>query len=300
MATKRLTLDANSIMRLAIFIAALFATLSSAQTPRSGPAESQNSGVTKRPAFEVASIKPSSPKDLRVYITPAGDRLFATGMSVKRLVSYAYGIQEFQVFGATGWMDSERWTLEAKAGEQDLRQNAVSDPKAPSIFSLMVQSLLEDRFHVKLHRETQDLPVYELVVAKGGLKIKLAPDQTPISPGAQPMRADGRGRGLLRGSFGSSRGKFEGVAIPISLFVQYLTPHVQRKIIDKTNLSGLYDFQFTYSQSFDSVSPEDSTLNQAPSPFTDLREQLGLTLLSARGLVEVIVIDSAIRPTPNQ
>ena len=139
--------------------------------------------VTVRPQFEVASIKIHPPPLTRILVTNQGGRFVATGISLKMLVGRGYGIPEPRVLEGPSGTESERYDIEAKA----------SDGAAPNQLQPMIKALLEDRFKLKAHKETRDLPVYELVVSKNGPKMKLSEDQTPPAPLVAP--AGGRGAG---------------------------------------------------------------------------------------------------------
>src|SRR5262249_10611121 len=119
-----------------------------------------------RPSFEVASIKPNTSGENRVSILGSPGGLFtATGVPMRMLVTYAYRIRDFQLIAAPNWMTSDRWDIKARAAEGAIPPGGpVADPDRPDPMSLMVQSLLEDRFQLKFHRETKDLPVYELTI----------------------------------------------------------------------------------------------------------------------------------------
>jgi uncharacterized protein (TIGR03435 family) len=270
-----------------------------------GAIATQAQAPPARPSFEVASIKPNPPGETRVFMTGVGETYVATGMTLPRLIGYAYRVREFQISGATGWMTSDRWEILAKAPEGSIPPRPTkADPNVPDTKALMLQSLLEDRFKLKIHRETREQPVYELVAAKGGAKIRLSEDQGPIAPRPPDTLRSGMFNGKMpRGSYSTSNGRFDATAIGIDVFVSYLIPHLDGPVIDKTALEGLYDFSLRYAQkpgSFAFASP-DSPVDDlsGPSIYTALREQLGLQLNRGKGPVEVIVIDRAQKPTPN-
>jgi bla regulator protein BlaR1 len=141
----------------------------------------------------------------------------------------------------------------------------------------MIRALLIDRFKLTAHRETKTLPVYELIVAKGG--IKFHPTGPDIPPGSH-MRGTGRTGFNATGYF------MDGLA-------NYLEDRVERNIIDKTNLPGRYDFSLKWA--YDNPADPDS----GPSLFTALEEQLGLKLQPAKGPVEILVVDHVEMPSEN-
>jgi len=167
----------------------------------------------------------------------------------------------------------------------------------------MLRSLLEDRFRLKLHRETKESPVYALVPAKGGPKVKLSADQASSSDvnGPSPAGAAGPNHGAFR--FGP--GSMIGNAVTLALFAKFLSQRLDRVVIDKTNLSGRFDIQLQWAPDI-GENPLDlggHTIPLAdssrPSIFAPVQEQLGLRLESAKDPVEVLVIDYVEQPTAN-
>jgi uncharacterized protein (TIGR03435 family) len=212
----------------------------------------------QKPSFEPVVIKPAP-----------------WGQSVKKLVTYAYGVYDFQIVGGPEWASTDLWDIQSKV--EDANDHApeplIVYATQPDPFSLMVQSILEDRFQLKAHREVRQLPVYELVVAQGGPKIRLADDQTPLDPTAPPPPLSS---GVQRGSYfigGNRAGMgFEGNAVPLDRLVQILTIQTGRTIIDKTGLHGLYDMQM------------EGTPDSSRIPLTTaIEERLGLQLVSSTG-----------------
>jgi uncharacterized protein (TIGR03435 family) len=278
--------------------------------------------------FEVASVKVHPPPITMVGISNRGGRFIVTGFSLKMLVGRGYGVPDLKIVGAPAWADSERYDIEAKA----------PGDTAPGPVQPMIQALLADRFQLKVHKETRDLPVYELTVPKNGSKMKLSADQTPPAPlagrgpgpeagpggipgargplgpspggpggGPGPFDAGPRPRGAM--GFATNQGHFvfEGSAIPVSALVNALQQRVDRPIVDKTGLNGLFDIRLEWAPGAESP-PLPFTQNpdapppppvEGPSVFTAIQEQLGLKLESAKGPAEVIVIDSAQKPSEN-
>ena len=186
-------------------------------------AQSQTTG---RLEFEVASIKPTKANGpVSAGVGNGGVR--ERNVTLKMLIALAYRLQEFQISGRSAWIGSDRFDVDAKA----------SDPTAdPDQLRLMLRSLLEDRFKLKLHRETKESSVYALIAGKDGPKIKLSADQTreingPALPGAGPNR----------GAMRIGAGSLIGNAVTLSLFTRILSQRLDRAIIDKTNLTGRFD-----------------------------------------------------------
>ena len=284
--------------RTSISTAMIVATLAFGllSTPRVR-AQSPPAAETPAPSFEVASIKPNKSDDMRMMLRITPDGLSAAGMSAKFLIEFAYDIKDFQISGGPGWLDSEKYDIDAKMDEATIeaikkmpREQAVEQRR------LMLQSLLADRFKLKVTHSSKELPVYALVVAKNGPKLTHSAD-TP--PGSTP-------RNQLR----FTPGELSGMGVPISLLVNQLAREVGRQVVDKTGLQGNYDFtlRFTSEQrlgppggpggpgaSGDAPPPDSS----GPSVFTALQEQLGLKLEPQKGPVELLIIDSIEKPSAN-
>src|SRR5207253_8749683 len=118
------------------------------------------------------------------------------------------------------------------------------DPSTSSPQALMLQSLLEDRFRLKVHHETRELPVYELVIAKGGSKIKLSEDQGPTQP---PTTVPQRGQPMPRGAMRMARGDFEGTGVQFANFVAALSQQLGGTVVDRTGLKGRYDIKLVWT-----------------------------------------------------
>jgi len=205
-------------------------------------------------------------------------------VTLKGLIGTAYRLQGFRIAGGPGWIDTERYDVDGKT----------DDPKADfDQLRLMLRSLLEDRFGLKVHRETRTTAVYALVVDKNGVRMKLSADQ--VSPNVDGPSAPGSAlpnHGALR--FGP--GSVIGNAVELSFFCSaFLADATERVVIDRTNLTGRYDIRLQWM-------PDESAAQAAepgPSLFTAVREQLGLRLEPAKAPVEVLVIDSAEKPSAN-
>jgi len=261
----------------------------------------------KRPSFEVATIKPSDPgqRGQQIMNQPGG-RLVIRGMPVLGMVTFAYNVRSFQVTGGPGWTSTDRWDIEARAEEGSIGPPVFPpDPAKPNPMALRLQSLLEDRFQLKLHRETKELPIYELSIAKGGPKIKLNDDQSPFQPperGAPPPPPLQPGK-MPRFSMRVGNGTIEAVAMDIGGVIQTLANLLGRTVVDKTGLKGLFDVKMTWSPDPALQAPPGADAPpvnpSGPSIFTAIQEQLGLKLDSAKGPVDVIVIDGVQKPAEN-
>jgi uncharacterized protein (TIGR03435 family) len=197
----------------------------------------------------------------------SGSRFDAVGLTLFALIDDAWDLKPWQIAGLPAWGQDEHYVLNAKAPGDD----AITQEQA----RLMLRSLLAERFHLKIHNETRELSVYNLVIAKGGPKLA-----TP-APDAQSMLIAGK-RGLQ-----VTAGSMDQLATHLSL-----DPHIGRPVIDKTGLTGRYDYALTAWGS-------GASDPNAPSIFTAVQDQLGLKLEAAKAPIEVWVVDSAERPSGN-
>jgi uncharacterized protein (TIGR03435 family) len=254
----------------------------------------------QKPSFEVVSIKPNMSGKDGGSMGPRGDEFFGTNITLRNLLVYAYSppngqLLRPQIIGGPDWTNTDHFDLQAKSGG-----NARVLPGEQT--KTMLQSLLEDRFQLKAHRETRDLPVYNLVVVKSGPK--LSADQTPpdarqafIMFGAPGESVDPLPRGAMRMITGPSSTTITGIAIPISKVITLLQGRSDRIVIDKTSFNGLLDVHLEFSQDLGTASP-DAANPASPSLFAAIQD-LGLKLESAKAPLEVLVIDSVQKPSEN-
>jgi uncharacterized protein (TIGR03435 family) len=279
------------------------------------PAESQtqNTAVIP-PVFAVASVRPS-----KGGVGVISEKLFektsgftATNLTLQMLIRQAYGVEDDQISGAPNWLNSERYDIEAKMDKSVLDAlQALSEDQRLLQRKRMLQEFLADRFRLTLHRETQHLRVYELVIAQNGPKFQEAVSGDTYPNGFKGP--DGRvGAGMMR--FGV--GELTGQAVRVSLLVRELSRELSREfsrelggsiIEDKTGLKGNYDFKLQWTpgvgqsptggqQGSDSTPSGDSS---KPSLLAALQKQLGLNLVSQNGPGETLVIDHVERPSEN-
>jgi uncharacterized protein (TIGR03435 family) len=311
--------------------------------------EPKPQAASPKPTFEVVSIK-SSPPNLNIRGGgPRGNSVTMTGASLRMLLQQAYakpnaggGIQQIRIIGGPSWIDSDFYDINAKA-------DCSGGPILREQMQLMMQSMLEDRFKLKARVETRELPVYNLVLGRDGLKMKMSGDQTPgpipvgppqlcgpappplTLPPPPPLPAPGAAgaaatppplpRGALRVMLNPTGMTAQGTATPFGNFVGLLGQFSGRPVIDKTGLKGLFDFTLQFSREgitlpglgggppppglaglggagLGGPTPVDTAADPVPSLFTAIQE-LGLRLESTQGPVEVLVVDSAEKPTEN-
>jgi uncharacterized protein (TIGR03435 family) len=240
-----------------------------------------------RPSFEVASIKPGDPDNpqSRLAMQPGG-RFVTTNVPILALLGFAYDLRPHQISGIPKSLDSAKFTIEARAPEAD---SPPPSPEGAPRFRLMLQSLLAERFKLVVHRETREEQIYELVIDKGGSKMKEvdAPKDSP------------------QGIQGGGKGQLVGMAAPIQLLVNVLSPQLGHSVIDKTGLKGKYDFTLKWTPDPSALPPPAGAPegpppdSNGPSLFTAMQEQLGLKLQSTKGPVEMLVVDHVERPSEN-
>jgi uncharacterized protein (TIGR03435 family) len=241
-----------------------------------------------RLAFEVASVKPNNSGSSSSRSSSDGTSGYfrAANVTVRSLIVSGYRLFDFQVVGGPDWLTTARFDIEAKV------DRAALPLREPDAISLMVQSLLEERFQLKTHRETRELPVFAFVVAKNGPKLMPTVEGRP-GPG-------GLSAGSSKSSTTAAGTEMSGSGMTISRLTNMLSGPAGRPIIDKTNLSGTYDFVLKFAPVQNLTAAGDSGADSGgPSLVTALEEQLGLKLESAKGPVEILVIDSVSKPSEN-
>jgi uncharacterized protein (TIGR03435 family) len=229
------------------------------------------------PSFDVASIKSSEPETAGRSLTRnPGARLTTSNATLKMLILFAWQVMPDQISGGPSWFDSDGFDIEARG----------ADPNATQAqFRQMVQALLADRFQLRVHTQMEERPVYLLTPAKNGAKIREANDDTS----EVSMRIEGPGR-------------MTAVKATMPMFASALSKPLGGRVIDETGLKGAYSFrfQFTPEKNPAKAGADDRFLaSDAPSIFTALEDQLGLSLKAGRRPVEILVIDHAAKPAPN-
>jgi bla regulator protein BlaR1 len=231
-------------------------------------------------AFEVASVKPSAPNIRGIWFTPTNGKLTVKNAPLEWIMAEAYQVQpfRFRLANAPGWIRTARYDIDAKA----------PDPKASKAeLAGMLRKLLAERFHLSIHREMKEAPVYSLTVGKGGPKLQ--PPEHPDGPHGIDYRNGGT---ILLGRNAT-----------MEEFADSISFRMERTVVDKTGLTRHYDFRLEFAPDefvarFGEDRPAATDLNST-NVFTALQEQLGLKLEAGRGPVEMLVIDRVERPTEN-
>jgi uncharacterized protein (TIGR03435 family) len=235
------------------------------------------------PAFEVASVKPTSPQQRIIgMFTWPGGRITVTLYTLRMLIQDAFEVQEFQIAGGPRWINEDRYDIEARppASSKSSKANPPY-PKAPPNGEQrqMLQTLLVDRFQLKYHIATKEGSVYLLVRGKNDLKLKDAKNKDEFpwagsAPGGAPFA-----NGIV------------GENISMAQLVKRLSGFLNRPVLDRTGIEGSFDFKSEYAS-------DDPNSDVTASILTSI-QALGLKLESAKGPVETIVIDHAEKPSAN-
>ena len=250
------------------FLLLLTAALCFAQPPR---------------AFDAASVKLNTTGSGGINMRTQHGRLTVENASLFQIIEQAFLVKEFQLSGGPGWIMTERYNIEARMEKDDISDDNLW-------FSL--QPLLANRFHLKFHRETKTMPVFSLVLAKGGPKFQ-----------THKEAADGKDQQRLGISISSGKGKLTATKTTMARLADSLGHQVDRIVVDNTGLKGEYDFTVEWSPENHEGSilsaVEEKVGLTGPPIFEALPQQMGLKLESAKGPVQVIVIDSVGRPSSN-
>ncbi|HTW65833.1 MAG TPA: TIGR03435 family protein [Bryobacteraceae bacterium] len=238
------------------------------------------STFAQQAAFEVASIKPSTPESVRGSEGGPGSqdptRYQYHAASLMDLIAFAYHVHSSQILGKA--LDKRTYDVDATVppgvSRDDLR--------------VMMQTLLAERFHLKQHGESRELPAFELSVARNGPKFSVSsepgfPDLPKGKPGSAAYYFPG-GRYILV----NMRSQQE----PVSILVEFLEKAARRPIVDKTDLDGRYDFTFAFTTELPGASSDSNEPPPVPGLFSAIQQQLGLLLTAKKLPFPVVVVDS--------
>lgn len=279
---------------LSIAIASLAGTLvfGLIQSPRSWAQSAAVGASSISTTFDVASIKPDHKDGHSTRISYDKNSFLASGATLKRLIGFAYNMNEFQLSGGPDWLDSETFEVQAKMDQSTAEAlNKIPREQLAEQRRIMLQLLLADRFNLKLSHSSKELPVYVLVLTKNGPRFS----PSPPSSGGQT-------------GFWNHNSDLKANGVAIDGFADWLSRIVGRKVVNKTELQGKYDFTLKWtperldtgpggpagSPALDSPSPD-----FGPSIFAALQEQLGLKLEPQKALVDALIVESVQKPSPN-
>jgi uncharacterized protein (TIGR03435 family) len=294
-------------LALGLCLAAATALVSASARQAQEPAPAAASASS---TFEVATIKVNKSGAPNQFIQrQPGGRVTVTNLPVRFLITFAYQLAQFQLVGGPSWMGIDRFDMVAK-----LEGNPEFGPpgSGPDPIQLAMRSLLADRFQMKSHRETREMDIYALVMAKPGgapgpglkksdidcaERARARRGQPPQGP--PPIPAGG---GPIPCSIMGSPGMIRFGGFPISQITTMLGGQTGRMVVDRTGLTGNWEFVLTFAaeqrgQPPPGVDAPPPPNPDAPSLFTALQEQLGLKLEATKGPVEVLVIDGIEHPS---
>jgi uncharacterized protein (TIGR03435 family) len=239
-------------------------------------------------SFEVASIRPHvfQGRQGECGGPPiSGNRVTYRCASPRLLIQRAYGVKDYQISGGPAWLD------DLTASPYDIMARVPGDatPTAEQVAS-MLQALLADRFQLKIHRETREMPIYALTIGKGGSKLKeSAPDA----------------KGTVGFLMGGVKARIRGSKMSTASLALSLTREAGRPVIDQTGLTGNYELTLEWIRDEPQVLPGSTGSGAAPadvsgpSLFTAIQEQLGLKLEGKKGPIEMLIVDRASKPSEN-
>jgi bla regulator protein blaR1 len=247
---------------------------------------SPDNQIAKVPIFAVVSVKQNRSSDQSPSFNLMQDGVSAKNNSLMWLIEVAYGIdEERMISGAPNWIKSENYDVEAKVSDSDVAELAKLSRKQRGF---MLQAVLEDRFRLKYHFETKDILDFALVVAKNGPKFS---ESKPIDP-TNPVHL-----WKITGRYQLSA---QGVSMA-ELSYLLLSTEAQHFVVDKTGLTGKYDFTLAWTREDVAQQQSDAsaTDSSGPSIFSALQSQLGLKLVPIKVATKILVIDNVERPSAN-
>lgn len=295
------------------------------QSQSQAPTAADPASAPPKYEYEVASIKPSKPGNadgsspIGVRTSPGG--FTASGVPLKILFRMAFGAQDNQLEGLPSWVDSERYEIDAKMDEATAAAlQKLSQDERSAARRQMLQALLADRLNLKFHMDKKELPIFSLVVGKNGAKLQEAKADNDYANGLKGPNGTPGGAGTMRMSFGGDGTTMTAQGVPITTLCNALSQSVGRQVIDKTSLTGKYDFTLTWMP--DSVFQGPNGLpggggaiaggpgggagpapaapsSNAPALLDAVQQQLGLKLESGKGPADIVVIDHIEKPSQN-
>ena len=246
----------------------------------------QEPAAAKEPlVFEVASIKPTGPDERRgiVHQLPGNQQYEAIGAPLRMIMTIAYTVTDRQISGGPDWINTDRWTIEAKAnrrGTSDELHDALA-------------KLIEERFQLKIRHEKRELPVYVLTVDKKGAKMA---QHDPADLVHEP----------IGGRLENGEVHLTGQNVAMDYFAFFLSRGLDMNVVNQTNLPGRFDVDYHFAPDLrggrglgDGAAPAAPAVADGPDQFTALREQLGLRLEKGKGPVDFLVVTSVQKPSEN-
>lgn len=236
-----------------------------------------------RPSFDVVSVKPSQSDSRSSSMHGTPDGVIITS-SLRRMIVSAFNLHDFQVSGGPDWVATSTFVVTAKNDAPDPDASKMTQQERQAQFDKRMQelqSMLMDRFQLKCHMTTKEMPVYQLVQAKGGAKLK---ETTAEEARKGSLSTTGR-NGVMHA---------KGSGLTGARIADLLGNEVDRLVVDKTGLTGSYDLTMDWVHDSPAGSAETPS---GPTVFTALEEQLGLKLEPVKGPVPLLVIDGVEKPS---
>jgi len=245
----------------------------------------ETAGVSPDLRFEVASLKPSTGERSGAGIRPAagGERYVAVNCPLRLMIQVAWRVKAEQILGGPAWLASDRFDLEAKAGK----------PSSTDELHVMLMNMLADRLRLRFHHESNEMPIYALLVDKAGPKLTAHP-----ATNAGQVWIDQTEEKALHVTI-------KATSAPMNYFAFRLGLGMDRPVVDLTGLHEAYDFNLKYTRQLPPDFPPGGRLNgeepdtSGPTVYAALKQQLGLDLRPQKGQADVIVIDHVERPSEN-
>jgi uncharacterized protein (TIGR03435 family) len=253
-------------------VATVFCPLARAQVSANQPA---------LPVYDVVTVKPNHTLSGSMHWDGNPGFLKATNVTLKMALENAFGIRQELISGLPGWAESAHYDIVAKASEAEpaaLKNQTREQDEA------MLQAMLEEHFQIKSHIEVKTLPVFDMAIAGGGVRFKAFLPADEHDTGGD-MDTDGQNHNMT----------LHGRGVTLIDLGNALSRTVQRTVIDKTGLTGKYNLQLKWLRDGAPAGGDDA----APTIYTALQEQLGLKLVSSKGPVNTLVIDSISQPVEN-
>ena len=270
------------------------------------------------PKYDVSTIKPAASSEPHMMMAITPDGVSIKNIPIQMVLRDAFNVEDDRIVGAPAWVRTNHYNVEAKVAPEDAPK--LEKLKLDQRQSMMLPLLVE-RLSLKYHHETRELPMYSLVVAKGGPKMKASESQDPPSAGppGSPDKLDPAAPPPRRSMRMMGRGHIEAEGTNMQVLAHILSQQLGRSVTDKTGLTGNYDYTLQWTPD-DAPPPmgsgggpggpgggpaggpphNDSGSDAVgPSLFTAVQEQLGLKLESGKGTVDVIVIDHIDPPSEN-
>jgi uncharacterized protein (TIGR03435 family) len=260
-----------------VFLMACCGACASGQTASAG-----NHAISATPDYDVATVKANDSGSGSSRLSIRDDILQATNVQLGSLLEAAFDIRRDQIVGLPHWAQVERYDMAAKVVDMSPEQlKGLSSVQR----KVMLQHLLEQRFHVQTHVETRTLPLMELFVTKEGIRFT-------------ESQKSSDGQNQMKGSTNVNNEEMTATGVPMETLVRFLSSMTHMPVVDKTGLMGTYDFHLKWQREEEGQASglHDQAL---PTIYAALPEQLGLKLESGKGPVNVLVVDNVEQPSEN-